>query len=119
MNIDDFFEEEEDDDDDVLIRMQHKDGTTVTFLTAPPEVFIDKIELEPLVFGISDTDVCVAFNSDLVENMIKESVEKNGETYGAQAAAFLPITMILNKGIKAVEKYVAATKSDGNSFGMN
>ena len=112
MNLDDFLEDSEDDDDDVLIRMQHKDGTTVTFLTAPPEVFTEREQLEPLLFGISETDICVAFNSDLVESMIDESVEKNGEFYGAQAAAFLPITMILNKGLKAVDNYVAEHKSN-------
>ena len=112
MNLDDFLEDSEDEDDDVLIRMQHKDGTTVTFLTAPPEVFTEREQLEPLLFGISETDICVAFNSDLVESMIDESVEKNGEFYGAQAAAFLPITMILNKGLKAVDNYVAEHKSN-------
>ena len=112
MNLDDFLKDSEDEDDDVLIRMQHKDGTTVTFLTAPPEVFTEREQLEPLLFGISETDICVAFNSDLVESMIDESVEKNGEFYGAQAAAFLPITMILNKGLKAVDNYVAEHKSN-------
>ena len=112
MNLDDFLKDSEDEDDDVLIRMQHKDGTTVTFLTAPPEVFTEREQLEPLLFGISETDICVGFNSDLVESMIDESVEKNGEFYGAQAAAFLPITMILNKGLKAVDNYVAEHKSN-------
>jgi hypothetical protein len=112
MNLDDFLKDSADEDDDVLIRMQHKDGTTVTFLTAPPEVFTEREQLEPLLFGISETDICVAFNSDLVESMIDESVEKNGEFYGAQAAAFLPITMILNKGLKAVDDYVAEHKSN-------
>jgi hypothetical protein len=119
MNLDDFLEESEDEDDDVLIRMQHKDGTTVTFLTAPPEVFTEREQLEPLLFGISETDICVAFNSDLVESMIDESVEKNGEFYGAQAAASLPILMILNKGLKAVDMHKAANKSDGTSSEMN
>ena len=42
--------------------------------------------------------------------MIAESIEKNGETYGAQASALLPITMILNKGLKAVDKYMRDQK---------
>ena len=107
MDFEDFLEE---DNEDVMIRMQHEDGTTVTFLTAPPEVFTQRDELEPLVYGIGDKDVCVAFNSDLIERMISESIEKNGETYGAQASAFLPITMILNKGLKAVDKYMRDQK---------
>ena len=116
MDLEDFLE---DDEDDVLIRMQHDDGTTVTFLTAPPEVFTEKEQLEPLLFGISETDICIAFNSDLLESKIKEAVEKNRDTYSAKEAAFLPITMILNKGLKAVDKYRAANKSDGTSSEMN
>ena len=119
MNLDDFLEDSEDDDDDVLIRMQHKDGTTVTFLTAPPEVFTEREQLEPLLFGISETDICIAFNSDLLESKIKEAVEKNCDTYSAKEAAFLPIMMILNKGLKAVDMYKAANKSDGTSSEMN
>jgi hypothetical protein len=107
MDFEDFLEE---DNEDVMIRMEHEDGTKVTFLTAPPEVFTQTEELEPLVYGIGDKDVCVAFNSELIERMIAESVEKNGETYGAQASAFLPITMILNKGLKAVDKYLKDQK---------
>lgn len=76
MNIEDFIE---DDNEDVMIRMQHEDGTMVTFLTAPPEVFTQSEELEPLVYGIGDSNVCVAFNGDLIERMIAESIEKNGK----------------------------------------
>ena len=108
MSLEDFL----DNQDDVLIRLQHDDGTNVTFLTATPEVFPNRERLEPLVFGMSDTDVYVAFNGDLLESMIKESVEKNAETYGAQAASFLPITMILDKGLKAVENYMDTNRSD-------
>ncbi len=111
------FEDLNDEDSDVMIRMRHDDGTTVTFLTAPAEVFTDKTQLEPLVFGISEMNICVAFNSEVIESMIEESVKKNGETYGAQAASFLPITMILNKGLKAVEKYKTSNKPGNlNSF---
>ena len=106
----DFEDFTEDDNDDVLVRIQHEDVTKVTFLTASPDVFTEKDKLEPLVYGIGDKDVCVAFNGDLIEQMIKESVEKNGETYGAQASAFLPITMILNIGLKAVDKYMKDQK---------
>ena len=107
MDFEDFLEE---DNEDVMIRMEHEDGTKVTFLTAPPEVFTQRDELEPLVCGIGDKDICIAFNSDLIKRMIAESIEKNGETYGAQASALLPITMILNKGLKAVDKYMRDQK---------
>jgi hypothetical protein len=100
------FEFLDEDSDDVMMRMQHEDGTTVTFLTAPSEVFTEKDELEPLVYGISDKDVYVAFNSDVIERLISESVEKNGDTYGKHASAFLPISLLISTGLKAVEKYM-------------
>ena len=100
----DFFTE--DDSNDVLMRMQHEDGTVVTFLTAPPEVFPQQDELEPLVYGMGEKTVYVAFNSEIIERLIAESIEKNADVYGKHASAFLPISLLINKGLKAVEKYM-------------
>lgn len=100
----------EDDSEDVMMRMQHEDGTVVTFLTAPPEVFSQRDDLEPLVYGISDKDVYVAFNSDVIERLIADSIDKNAETYGKQASAFLPISLLISTGLKAVEKYMEGNK---------
>lgn len=116
MDLEDFLE---DDEDDVLIRLQRDDGTMVTFLTAPPEVFAEKEQLEPLLFGISETDFCIAVNGDLLESKIKEAAEKNCGVYLANEATLQPITMVLNKGLEAVDKYKAANKSDGTSSEMN
>lgn len=115
MDLEDFFE---DDEDDVLIRLQRDDGTMVTFLTAPPEVFAEKDQLEPLLFCITESDFCIAFNSDLLESKIKEAAEKNCGVYFANEATLQPITMVLNKGLEAVDKYKAANKSDGTSSEM-
>ena len=100
----------EDDDDDVIIRLQQEDGTTVTFITAPESVFDVKEKLEPLVYGMGEGETCVVFNGDLFEQMIEDSVEKNGAIYGAQASAFLPITMLLHRGVKAVDRYLKEQK---------
>lgn len=116
MDFEDFLEDNE---DDVLIRLQRDDGTMVTFLTAPPEVFTEKEQLEPLLFGISETDFYIAINSDLLESKIKEAAEKNCGAYFAKEATLQPITMVLNKGLEAVDQYKAANKSDGTSSGMN
>ncbi len=107
MDFEDFLEE---DNEDVMIRMEHEDGTKVTFLTAPPEVFTQREELEPLVYGLGDNEIFVAFNSDLLERLIEDSVEKNSETYGRGASAFLPMTLLINKGLKAVDDYLKGTK---------
>ena len=50
----------EDDNEDVMIRMEHEDGTKVTFLTAPPEVFTQRDELEPLVCTASAIKMCAS-----------------------------------------------------------
>jgi len=76
-------------DNDILLRMEHEDGTHITFLTAHPSVFT---------------------NQDVLEKLIHESVEKNGETYGNHASAFLPLSLIINTGIKAVDEYMNKRK---------
>lgn len=100
------FENSEDDSEDVLVRIKHENGTTVTFLTAPASLFAEQEELEPMVYGICESEVCIAFNEDVIERMIKDSIIKNGEIYGAHAASLLPVTMILNLGCAAASKYI-------------
>ena len=96
----------EDADNDVLMKLEHEDVTRVTFLTAPASAFGQSEELEPLVYGLVDNEIFVAFNSDLLERLIEDSVEKNSETYGRGASAFLPMTLLINKGLKAVDEYI-------------
>ena len=96
----------EDLDDDVLIRMQHDNGVTVTFLTAPQELFSDRENLSPLVFWLDEDEVFLAFNEDGLNEMIHESVELNGDIYGEQAAAFLPIQHIIQIGLSTIEQQI-------------
>ena len=99
-------EKYEDGDDDVLLTLQHDDGTNVTFLTANADAFTIKDALEPLITRIGIDQIYVAFNGDIIERLISESIEKNGEEYGKQATAFLPITKVLNIGLRAVNDYM-------------
>ena len=92
----------EDLDDDVLIRMQHDNGVIVTFLTAPQELFSDRENLSPLVFWLDENEVFLAFNEDGLNEMIHESIELNGDIYGEQAAAFLPIQHIIQIGLSTI-----------------
>ena len=87
------------DDNDILLKLKHDDGTQVTFITAPASAFTDSDELEPIVFGLPDNEVCVAFNGELFQSMVEESIERNGEQYGRGSAAFLPMTLLLNIGL--------------------
>ena len=101
-----------DEDNDVLIQMQNDDGVVVTFLTAPSSVFEVTDRIDPLTFWMSPKSVYVAINEDILNEMIEESIEKNGEIYDEKEAAFLPIIHILNVGLKEVDKQIAnrATK---------
>lgn len=92
------------DDQDVMMRMMNDDGKELTFITAPATAFPED-DLGPIVTGF-EGQIIVAFNSEKLERMIDESVEINGETYGEAAAAFLPISLILQKGMRAAEEYL-------------
>ena len=101
-----------DDDSDILLKLQHNDGTQVTFISGPASIFKQTEELEPIVFGLPDNEVCVVFNGELFQDMVDESVEINGEQYGTESAAFLPLTLLINIGINAVNDYLAKQKSE-------
>ena len=92
------------DDEDVMMRMMNDDGHELTFVTAPSTVF-ENDDLGPIVTGF-DGQVIVAFNKDVLERLIDESIEKNSDTYGEAASAFLPISLILQKGMQAANEYL-------------
>jgi hypothetical protein len=97
------------DDPDVMMRMINEDGKELTFITAPSEGFADKESIEPIVTGW-DGQIIVAFNGDLVEQMVRDSIDKNGENYGDLLASFLPISKILQVGMKAANDYLEENK---------
>lgn len=93
------------DDSDVLMRMKNENGMELTFITAPSTVFSDREELGPIITGFGD-QIIVAFNQERIEQLIDESIEKNAETYGEAQAAFLPVGLVLRKGMEAAERYM-------------
>jgi hypothetical protein len=99
------------DDNDILLKLQNNDGTQVTFISGPASIFKQTEELEPIVFGLPDNEVCVVFNGELFQEMVDESVEINGAQYGRGSAAFLPTTLLLNIGLKAVNEYLEGQKN--------
>lgn len=109
------FEELNEEDSDVLMSLQHDDGTRVTFLTAPPEVFTTVDELEPLITRLDENRIFVAFNGDLIEKLIQESIDRNGEIYGRDSSAFLPMTLVINKGLKAVNRFICEEENPNNT----
>ena len=108
MRYEDFDDTESDteDNDDVLCRLKHENGTMVTLLTAPASLFTEQEELEPMVFGICEGEVCVALNEDVIEQMIKDGILTHGETYGMEIATLLPTTLIIRTACKAASTYI-------------
>jgi len=98
------FDMDNNEEDDILMRFEGKNGVTLTMMTAPPETFGGNDDLEPQITGW-EKQIYAIFNENAVERMIRESIETNGETYGTQAAAFLPITLIMRKAMEAATKY--------------
>jgi len=97
--------ENDDESDDVLMRFEGKGGVTLTMMTAPSETFGDDNEnIEPLITGW-EKQIYAIFNEDVVERMIRNAIDTNGEIYGEKAAAFLPITLMMQKAMEAAEKY--------------
>ena len=90
--------------EDVLIRLQHDSGVVVTFLTAPQELFSDGDDLYPMITWLSEIDVYLAFHEHILNNLIEESINLNGELYGEQAAAFLPLQHMIQIGLSAIDK---------------
>lgn len=93
------------DEEDVMMRMKNDSGKELTFVTAPASAFESSDELGPIITGWGD-QIIVAFNKDRIEEMIDDSIEKNAEIYGEATAAFLPVSLVLRKGMEAAEKYL-------------
>jgi len=98
---------QDDVNEDVLIRLRHDCGVEVTFLTAPQELFSDGDDLYPIITWLSEIDVYLAFNEYVLNNLIEESINLNGELYGEQAAAFLPLQHMIQLGLSAIDKILA------------
>lgn len=98
-----------DDDPDVLMRMVNDKGKELTFITAPSDSFADKESIEPIVSGWQG-QIIVAFNGELLERMVRESIDKNGETYGDALASFLPISKVIQVGMDAANRYLVDNK---------
>ena len=87
------------DSDDVFARMTNEtNGEEIVFLTAPANLFEDG-DLGPLVTRLGN-QVVLAYNSDVMYDMIGRSVERNADEFGEAAAAFLPMSSILSKGMR-------------------
>ena len=93
-------------DDDVLIQLQHDNGVIVTFLSAPKELFSDNDDLSPLIFWLDESEVFLAFNESELNRMIQDSIDLNRDTYGEQAAAFLPLQHMIQIGLSAIGQQI-------------
>lgn len=99
--------EDDEQDDDILIRMQHDNGTIVTFISAPSSVFEKSDVIDPMIFWLGSESVFVAINEDLLNEMIEESIEKNDCVYKKNEAVVSPIIHAINIGLIEVSKQIA------------
>lgn len=99
--------EDDEQDDDILIRMQHDNGTIVTFISAPSSVFEKSDVIDPMIFWLGSESVFVAINEDLLNEMIEESIEKNDCVYKKNGAVVSPIIHAINIGLIEVSRQIA------------
>lgn len=98
--------ETDNESDDILMRLEDNNGVTLTIMTAPAETFgEDNQNLEPMITGWSK-DVYAIFNEDEVSEAIQNAIDLNGELYGENAAAFLPIALVMEKAMTAAKEYI-------------
>ena len=100
-------EEDDEEDDDILIRLQHDNGTVVTFISAPSSVFEKSDVIDPMIFWLASDNVFVAINEDLLNEMIEESIEKNDCIYNKNEAAVSLISHAINIGLIEVSRQIA------------
>lgn len=97
---------------DILLKMEHSDGTKLTFISAPSSVFNEQDELEVILYGLGSNEVCIAFNDDFFRTLVEESIENNADRYGIENAIALPTSYLVNIGLKAVREYFEQQRSD-------
>lgn len=102
------FQEE---DSDIMMRLQGEDGHELTLITAPASTFDDPEDLGPNVYGLGD-QIVVAFNEEVMQQMIEKSIIMNAEDYGQKASTFLPMIKIMNLAMEKADEYIKSNQGD-------
>ena len=90
-------------EDNILMRIQHESGVIVTFLTAPPEVLSIQHDLEPEILWLTDTDVYILFNQELLEEYVLELNEQNETNFGEIQTEPTLLAQLIKDSVEKVE----------------
>ena len=90
-------------EDNILMRIQHESGVIVTFLTAPPEVLSIQNDLEPEILWLTDTDVYILFNEELLEEYVLELNEQNETNFGEIQTEPTLLAQLIKDSVEKVE----------------
>lgn len=99
-------EYEKDLDDNILMRIQHESGVVVTFLTAPPEVFLNQNDLQPDIIWLTDTDVYVLFNEEVLEEYVFECIEQRAASTSDSQIKPTFLQHLIRDSVQMIEKRI-------------
>jgi hypothetical protein len=92
-------------EDNILMRIQHESGVIVTFLTAPPEVFLYQNDLQPEILWLTDTDAYIVFNKELLGEYVLEEIEENETNTETQTELTL-LQHLIRDSVKIIESKI-------------
>ena len=90
-------------EDNILMRLQHESGVIVTFLTAPPEVFLYQNDLQPEILWLTDTDAYILFNEELLEEYVLEEIEENETNFDETQTEPTLLQQLIRDSVKVIE----------------
>ena len=93
-------------EDNILMRIQHESGVIVTFLTAPPEVFLNQNDLQPETLWLTDTDAYIVFNEELLEEYVLEEIEENEPNFDETQTEPTLLQQLIRDSVKVIERKI-------------
>jgi hypothetical protein len=93
-------------EDNILMRLQHESGVIVTFLTAPPEVFLNQNDLQPETLWLTDTDAYIVFNEELLEEYVLEEIEENETNFDETQTEPTLLQQLIRDSVKVIERKI-------------
>ena len=93
-------------EDNILMRIQHESGVIVTFLTAPPEVFLNQNDLQPEILWLTDTDAYIVFNEELLEEYVLEEIEENETNFDETQIEPTLLQQLIRDSVKVIESKI-------------
>jgi len=92
--------------DNILMRIQHESGVIVTFLTAPPEVFLYQNDLQPEILWLTDTDAYIVFNEELLGEYVLEEIEENETNFDETQTELTLLQHLIRDSVKMIESKI-------------